>query len=370
MKRVIILPEKDGKKFFEIALPALVWVRKRDGKSKAASKQAWMNKYLDAKEAGRVWKAIWERPEWLDKYIKRKGDGLSEEAKRVLLDWRENFIFGEFIVAKYLDEGAVFISVEDGRIYLVSGITSPIEESLDENLLPRQVKTCLIPFLGHLIYNGTMEAEPVAFIPKTVQILDEILRDAQQNGKLIRNIPSDVPPPDREQWQSVLRTIISDRKHTSPEEALLESLNDPDVNILSERDLSVLDKMLEKPHRTDEDWEEIKDILLDADLFPLQPPKSKANAKRFRAVDGILCEDGVLRAFTTLEKCQAYMQKLSKKIRGRYYGINIISFYTMMETAKREKTRIIIDEPENIFKHFFLYDGETELITASLLSPK
>ena len=170
----MILPERDGKKFFEIALPLLKWVKKRERKSKTNLKRAWKNKYLDAKEAGVVWRAIWERPELIERYIKQKGDVLSEETKRALFDWRENFVFGSFIVARYLDEGAVFISVRDGQVYLVSGITSPIEESLTPEALPCQMKTALIPFMGRLIYDGIMNPEPVELAPEADEILGQI----------------------------------------------------------------------------------------------------------------------------------------------------------------------------------------------------
>lgn len=203
------LSEQDAKRFFEIAMPLLLWVKKRNKKSKAASKQAWKNKYLSAQEARNIWNAIWERPELLAQYLKQKGDGLPEETKRVLSDWRNGFVPGPFVMAQYLDAGAVFISLRDGRVYLVSGITSPIEESLDESQLPCQVKTSLIPFKERIVYDSIMEANPGVIASEAAQTLNQVYQDAKKNGSVIYRLPSDVPPPDEERWRGIVQTLLS-----------------------------------------------------------------------------------------------------------------------------------------------------------------
>ena len=363
------LSEQDAKKFFEIALPLLLWVKKRNAKSKAASKQAWKNKYFDAREARDIWNAIWERPELLERYVKQKGDGLPEETKRVLSDWRGNFIPGPFIVTRYLDEGAVFISSQDGRVYLVSGITSPIEESLAAKDLPCQVKTSLIPFQGRVIYDSILEAEPGVVVSTAAQTLNQVYQDAKRDGNLIRRLPSDVPPPDGERWRGVVQTLTSLREKeaiANSEELLRQALNAPDVHILSERDLSVLNKMLKKPHRSEKDWDVVKDILLDADLFTIEPPRSK----KVRAVEGALYEDGTLMAFTSLQKCQAYIRKLSGEQGAQRYYINIISCETLFEIAEKKKAQLVIDKPENPFQMFFVYDSQTKRLGASVMIPR
>ena len=363
------LSEQDAKKFFEIALPLLLWMKKRNAKSKAVSKQTWKNKHFDAREARNIWNAIWEQPELLERYVKQKGDALPEETKRVLSDWRGNFIPGPFIVTQYLDEGAVFISVRDGRVYLVSGITSPIEESLAAKDLPCQVKTSLIPFQGRVIYDSILEAEPGVIVSTAAQMLNQAYQDAKRDGNLIRRLPSDISPPDEELWRGILQTLASLREKeaaANSEELLRQALNAPDVHILSERDLSVLDKMLKKPHRSQKDWDVIQDILLDADLFTIEPPRSK----KVRAVDGVLYEDGTLMAFSSLQKCQDYIRKLSGGQGAQRYYINVISCETLFEVAEKKKAQLVIDKPENPFQMFFVYDSQTKRLGASVMIPR
>ena len=364
------LSEQDAKKFFEIAMPLLLWVKKRNRKSKTLSKQAWKDKHFDARETRDIWNAIWERPELLERYLKQKGGALPEETKRVLSDWRENFIPGPFIVTRYLDEGAVFISSQDGRVYLVSGITSPIEESLDKEQLPCQVKTSLIPFQGRVIYDSILEAEPGVVVSTAAQTLNQVYQGAKRNGNLIRRLPSDVPPPDAERWRGVIQTLVSLREKeeiANSEEFLRQALNAPDVHVLSERDRFVLDKMLKQPHRSERDWERIKGILLGADLFTIEPPRS--NLKKARAVEGVLYESGSLMAFTSLEKCQAYIRKLSGEQGAERYYINVISCETLFEIAGDKKTQLIIDKPDNPFQQFFVYDSQTKRLAASFMIP-
>lgn len=362
------LSEQNAKKFFEIAIPLLLWVNKRTKKSKAVSKQAWKDKYFDARKARNIWNAIWERPELLERYVKQKGDALPEETMRVLSGWRKDFIPGPFIVTQYLDEGAVFISSQDGRVYLVSGITSPIEESLDKEQLPCQVKTSLIPFQGRVIYDSVLEAEPGVIVPQAAQTLNQVYQDAKRDGNLIRRLPSNVPPPDEAQWRGIIQTLASLREQeltAKSEEFFRQALNAPDVHVLSERDLFVLDKMLKQPHRSDKDWDTIKDILLDADLFTIEPPR--LNSKEARAVEGVLYEDGALMAFTSLQKCQAYIRKLSGERGTERYYINVISCDTLFEIAGRKKAQLVIDKPDNPFQQFFVYDSQTGRLAVSVL---
>ena len=362
----MILPPQDGKDFFEIALPLLAWVKKRSKKAKATLRKGHNKKRSEAEEAHILWNAIWERPNLLNQYLAQSGGVLPGETKRVLSEWRNEFVPGPFIVERYLEEGAVFISIRDGRVYLVSGITSEIEESLPGDALPRQAQTTLMPFKGHLIYDGTMETEPHPVGKEGVKTLNEVYQNAKRQGRIIRRLPSDVPPPDGKRWESIVQTLLSPQEQENSanlEEQLREALSAPDVRILSEHDLTVLDKMLSKPHRSERDWNIIKDILLDADLFTIEPPRSK----KIRAVEGVLYEDGTLLAFTSLQKCQAYIRKLSGEQGEQRYYINVISCETLFEIAEKKKVQLVIDKPENPLQACFLYDSQTERLSVAFL---
>ena len=363
----MILPPQDGKEFFEIALPLLAWVKKRSKRAKAALRKRHNKQRFEAEEAHVLWDTIWEHPSLLDQYLAQNGGVLPGETKRVLSDWRSEFVPGPFIVERYLKEGAVFISVRDGQVYLVSGLTSAIEESLPGDALPRQVQTALMPFKGHLIYDGTMEAKPYPVGAEGAKALNEVYQDAKQQGRIIRRLPSDVPPPDGERWDSIIQTLLSSREQENGanlDEKLREALSAPDVHMLSEDDLAVLDKMLSKPHRSEEDWDIIKDILLNADLFTIEPPRSK----KVRAVEGVLYENGALLAFTSLQRCQAYIRKLSREQRARRYYMNVISCATLFEIAQKKRVQLVIDKSESPLQLCFLYDSQTECLSAALIA--
>lgn len=119
----------------------------------------------------------------------------------------------------------------------------------------------MIPFQGRVIYDSILEVEPGVVVSTAAQTLNQVYQDAKRDGNLIRRLPSDVPPPDAERWRGVVQTLVSLREKeeiANSEEFLRQALNAPDVHILSERDLFVLDKMLKQPHRSEKDWERIK----------------------------------------------------------------------------------------------------------------
>ena len=119
----------------------------------------------------------------------------------------------------------------------------------------------MIPFQGRVIYDSILEVEPGVVVSTAAQTLNQVHQDAKRDGNLIRRLPSDVPPPNAERWRGVVQTLVSLREKeeiANSEEFLRQALNAPDVHILSERDLFVLDKMLKQPHRSEKDWERIK----------------------------------------------------------------------------------------------------------------
>lgn len=361
----MILPPQDGKKFFEIALPLLAWVKKRRDKSKTAT---WKNKRFDAAEARILWNAIWENPTLLERYLKQRACFLPEETKRVLSEWRNEFVPGPFIVERYLKEGTVFISVWNGQVYLVSGITSEIEELLPETELPRQAQTALIPFKGHLIYDGAMQAKPEPVGAEGAKVLNQTYQDAKRLDRVIRRLPSDVPPLDRDWSRRVSRLFLSEDEKKgmlSPEEFRRKLDEMPEIHIISKQELSVLNRMLDKSFRSEEDWETIQGILMGAHVFTFVPPRPmRVGEVKIRSVESVLCENHTLMVFTSMEKCQDYIRKLfEKQATQRYAQVDILACEAVFQIARKRKMQVFIDNPGNTLQQFFSYNGQTERLS-------
>jgi hypothetical protein len=87
----------------------------------------------------------------IDKYIKK--NKIAEEDKELLISWKK-YIKGTFIVLKQLKKHCILYD-ENNKWYGVNGITSSIEETIQE--LPCIIKTVLLPFRNKIIYNSFIE---------------------------------------------------------------------------------------------------------------------------------------------------------------------------------------------------------------------
>lgn len=363
------LPQRDADRFFEILMPVLDWVKEKRN-IKAELKKVKKASPSNYQEEQVLLQIIWKRPQLIDAYLKAKGDALSAEEKTTLSVWRKEYVPGPFFLERLLTTGAVFISAADGQAYLVSGITSNIEDNLDRNLLPCVTDTALLPYKGRIVYDSAMRITPDLLQQEDAKkALKDIFMTARRQNRLIKTLPTDIPAPDAEEWNrqiALLFPFMTQKYSGGPQEAKRTILEHPDANPISEEKLSVMEKLLKKPRRSEEDWDVIKDILSEGDVFTASPAW---NTKEVRGVGKILCRDNTLFVFTTFEKCHDYMVKLIEK--GEcppYYEISAMPYGYVMEVANREAMMAFLDCPEKRMKKFIVYNSAQEKIIASMLA--
>lgn len=363
------MPPKDARQFFEIMMPMLHWVKRATG-VKSALKSAHADKSRPYQEANALLNIVWDRPEYIDEYLAEKGATISAEARRNLIRWRKNYIPGPFFIERFTNAGTIFISVRDGQVYLVSGITSGIEESLDRGSLPCVVETALLPYKGRIVYDSTMHAIPEFLNPEGKQELARVYEFAKKNNSIIKILPPKNPAETNEQWEllikAIMPTLFEKAGSISQDEFSQRLSDDPEVNLISETDLSVLGKLLSKMHRSQKDWDRIQEILFSGDVFTAEPT---IKSDSIRAVEHILCNDDVLFIFTTSEKCQKYIRHLSEKDSSqRYFQIVTMPYETAVEIADDNHMQLFLDFPESeSWKRFLAYDSETERLSASIV---
>ena len=161
------LPPKDAKQFFRIMMPLLNWVKTKDTALSELKRESG-GEYPAAKEAHIILQVLWQRPELIGEYVAEKGANLTAPVKEVLSAWKKNYVKGPFIIERFLPTGAVFISIADGQAYLVSGITSNIEDSLSKRDLPCLAETTLLPYRGRIIYDSTLGTRPYTISSATL----------------------------------------------------------------------------------------------------------------------------------------------------------------------------------------------------------
>ena len=389
----MILPPQEGKEFFGILMPLLRWVKKTKG-AKAAIREAKKKHPQKFMEESTLLGVIWNRPELIDRYLAQKNAVLSESDRSVLLQWRRFFVYGTFIIERFSKSGAIFISAHDGKTYLVSGITSEIEESLNKKALPCLVDTALLPFKGRIVYDSAMLSVPNIIDKEGAKELAKVYQEAHRKGQIIESLPSDVPPPDANRWEKCIEAITPSILEQVAEAAAeraeagegntmddfkRELANNPNIHMITQEQAATLERLMGQPRRSDAEWDVIKDILYDIHVVTATPIQKGTKVK---SVNHILCEDGDLLVYTTMEKCQEHMQKLFQKdSRLRFCEYTFLPCEEVFDIAHDHKLKAFIDRPEDrtkkrlrehpeeLFDLCLMYDGKAERISASLMLP-
>ncbi|MDR2580123.1 MAG: hypothetical protein LBC85_03915 [Fibromonadaceae bacterium] len=134
-------------------------------------------------------KALWENPSLIDEFLIEDGARLSDEEKAILTSWRANFIYGDFIILKYLKKYSVFMPSSDTqKLYGVIGISDPIEMVIRCSL-PCIVKTTLLPFKGKIIYDSSFQRYSLSFGAGSQKTFMESYKQIKAKNGIIESFP-------------------------------------------------------------------------------------------------------------------------------------------------------------------------------------
>ena len=108
---------------------------------------------LDPNDVKVVANKLWEDVAVIDEYLVEHADELPEEHRTIVEGWKRK-VSGRFVLERHLKKGSVFISMEDGKVYLVSGINSSWEEMFFYRPAPIMMQATLILFKNVIISDG------------------------------------------------------------------------------------------------------------------------------------------------------------------------------------------------------------------------
>lgn len=144
-------------------------------------------KGLNPNEVKEIADKLWEDVSVIDEYLTACGDDMHKENRAILESWKRR-IRGEFILERHLKKGSVFISMDDKKVYLVSGITSGWEEIFWYTPTPIMMKATLMPFKDMIISDGLVTPYNTVFGSSTAGQLEQIYLAAKRNGRLHRSL--------------------------------------------------------------------------------------------------------------------------------------------------------------------------------------
>jgi hypothetical protein len=144
-------------------------------------------KKVDAEAKYPVREALYDSPEYFDKFVKENPYDLSNEDLQVAGNFR-HFKKGQFWLIRYLKKHAVFI---DGSFaYGVLALSDPFEWFYGNNL-PRMVETVLLPFEGKIVYDGMMMSSNVLIGGNLTSSLNSEYSVLKAKYGLITQLPID-----------------------------------------------------------------------------------------------------------------------------------------------------------------------------------
>ncbi len=126
--------------------------------------------------------AVFAQPTLIEQYVQENPDRLSEDKLAIVGQWKK-FILREFYIERHLKSYSIFIDGDD-NVYGVIGLYESLGDIIHKSYLPAYVKTILLPFKGHVIYDGLIQSSSIFFGSGIKSELKEIYLRAKQQGKI------------------------------------------------------------------------------------------------------------------------------------------------------------------------------------------
>lgn len=120
---------------------------------------------VSMEEFMKIRNAMWENPEWIDKFLSDNDNGeFTEQERGVIADWRKHFVRGKFLIMKHLAKYSVLMTFGDtpALLYGVCGISDPIKDAIPYPV-PFPAELVLLPFKEKIIYDSLATTYNVTF---------------------------------------------------------------------------------------------------------------------------------------------------------------------------------------------------------------
>ena len=180
------LSTDDAALYYKLTWPLHFYVNQR---LKILPRVSTLEAYVecDYEDKLKVRNALYEHVELIDAFLNENPAQFTSDEITLVRDWK-NFVAGDFYIERFLSRGAILIySHEPPQVYLVLGLMESIEEMLGGYYpLPLMIKTVLLPFKGHIIYDGLLQSYNVFFGSGIKGDLKETYLTAKQNRRIIQ----------------------------------------------------------------------------------------------------------------------------------------------------------------------------------------
>lgn len=134
---------------------------------------------VDVCDAKAIADYLWSNTDVIKEYL--ASAKLPDEYAKIVAGWVQ-CKQGRYILERHLKKGSVFISAEDGTVYLVKGLFSTWEEMLGE--APVLLDAVLIPFRGSIISDGLVMPYRICFGKGARESFKDAYMNAKRNNAI------------------------------------------------------------------------------------------------------------------------------------------------------------------------------------------
>lgn len=131
---------------------------------------------VDVRDAKAIADYLWAHTGVIEEYL--AVTELAEEYAQIVAGWNKCKP-GRYILERHLKKGSVFISAEDGSVYMVKGLFSSWAEMIGE--CPVLLDAVLIPFRDSIISDGLVATYRISFGKGAVDDFKEVYMNAKRN---------------------------------------------------------------------------------------------------------------------------------------------------------------------------------------------
>ena len=172
------LEQSDAELFYQLWFPLLDFVNRKYHVC-PETKTIDRRQGVDTRNAKKITDYLWSHIEVIEEYL--VAAELPNEYAQIVAGWKQRKS-GRYILERHLKKGSVFISVEDGTVYMVKGLFSTWAEMLGKS--PALLEAVLIPFRGSIISDGLVVPYRVCFGKGAIEAFKETYMNAKRNNTI------------------------------------------------------------------------------------------------------------------------------------------------------------------------------------------
>lgn len=176
------LPEKEGRKFFELFFSLLLYVNKKYNIIDDMKDLSYF-RTITPENQNKVITKLWENSSTIiPEYISKNPDSFTKEELDIIALWEKKKITDHFVVYKYTNDYTELLGKD--CIYKIKGLKKSIRIDIFKEELPMYIETTLLPYEDYIVYDSIISKISISLGPNIKKEIKENYNDLVKQGKV------------------------------------------------------------------------------------------------------------------------------------------------------------------------------------------